>query len=79
VARESLELRRQTRSSRLDEASSLTVLGRILAERKAYAEAEALFTQAIAIRRERLGEDHPSVARTRGYLAALPQRGPNAK
>ena len=74
LARESLELRRRAGSRTLDEASSLTGLGRILADRKAYAEAEALLTQALDIRRERLGESHPAVVRTRGYLDALPRR-----
>jgi hypothetical protein len=56
----------------LGEAASLATLGRVLAARQRYGEAREALQRSIAIRIERLGEAHPTVARTRGYLDAIP-------
>jgi serine/threonine-protein kinase len=76
LARAALAERRRSGSRTLDEASFLATLGRTLADRKAYDEAAQALQLSLEIRRERLGETHPSVVRTRGYLEALPGRGP---
>jgi tetratricopeptide (TPR) repeat protein len=72
LAREALALNRAAGTRTLGEASSLAVLGRVLADRGELRAARESLAEALAIRRERLVETHPDVVRVRGYLEALP-------
>ncbi len=51
--------------------AALLVMGRIHQARGEYMEAERCLRQALAIRRDRLGADHPSTAWTKVTLAEL--------
>ena len=66
LLRTALAVRRRSGPRSLDEAGILAGLGRTLGDRKAYAEAAEVLTLAIEIRRERLGDKHPTVIRTQG-------------
>jgi serine/threonine-protein kinase len=72
--REALAAERQAGARTLAEASTLAGLGRTLGAQGRYPEAAAALTESVNIRRERLGNDHPDVVRTRGYLEALPRQ-----
>src|SRR5689334_17613367 len=52
-------------------ASSLASLGQVRYQAKDYAEAEALFSRAVALREKLLGAEHPNVAQTLNNLAAV--------
>jgi serine/threonine-protein kinase len=73
-AREALAFRRRGGSRTLDEAATLAGLGRILTDRRAFDEARAVLSASLDIRRERLGDRHPSTVRVRGFLAELEAR-----
>jgi eukaryotic-like serine/threonine-protein kinase len=75
ISREALALAAKSGGRTLSEASIFAGLGRILADRHAYQEAADMLTRSLDIRRERLGDEHPDVVRTRGYLEALPRTG----
>jgi hypothetical protein len=47
----------------LDSATAMITLGRILADRGSFADAERMIEQGLSIRRERLGPEHPNVKR----------------
>lgn len=71
LAREALEARAATHGRTLEIAASHIALGRILVDRGEYHDAGAHLREALEIRRERLGEDHPEVTRTRASLDEL--------
>ncbi len=75
AAREALVLDRGPGGNPLGEAASLSVLGRVLAAQQRYGEARESLQRAVDIRSERLGEAHPTVVRTRGYLEAISADG----
>ena len=58
----------------LESATAMIGLGRIMADRGRMEEAERLVGDGLAIRRERLGADHPEVKRTESEFAALHAR-----
>jgi eukaryotic-like serine/threonine-protein kinase len=55
----------------LDSATAMVTLGRILVDQGQVAEGERFMSGALAIRRERLGEEHPEVKRTTAELEKL--------
>jgi len=52
-------------------AAALSSLGRVLLARRRFSDAEQVLSEALSIRRELLGDDHPHVALSRKDLAAL--------
>lgn len=73
LARQSVETRARLGTG-LELAASQIVLGRVVADQRKYDEAVALFDAALAIRRERLGAEHPEVRRLEEERAALGAR-----
>ena len=68
-----LALDTESRASRpsLEAANAMIALSRILADRGRRPEAERYLRDGLAIRRERLGDQHPDVKRAEAELAAL--------
>jgi tetratricopeptide (TPR) repeat protein len=79
LLREALDAQRKMGERTLSEASTLAGLGRTLGAQGRYTEAAEALTESVSIRRERLGDDHPDVVRTRGYLEALPRQAGQRK
>jgi tetratricopeptide (TPR) repeat protein len=52
-----------------DVATNLTNIGQALTMQKRYAEAEAVYGEALSIKKESIGADHPEVALTMTFLA----------
>jgi hypothetical protein len=69
-----LDVQSGGREPTLEAATAKIGLGRILADRGRVAEAEPLLRDALAIRRERLGEQHPEVKRAAAELEQLQAR-----
>ncbi|MDP1570588.1 MAG: serine/threonine-protein kinase [Vicinamibacterales bacterium] len=71
LARQVLEHRTLVEAGGLEISSSLVVLGRVLRDQGRPAEAAQHLAEALAIRRERLGDGHPDVASLEKELAAV--------
>ena len=88
VARLAVDSLSRTHGSTLESASAMIGLGRILADRGRMSEAERLVSDGLALRRARLGEQHPDVKRAQSELDQLrarqakapgPARGPTPR
>ena len=71
LARAVIEQRTKVQAGGLEVSSSLVVLARVLRDQGKKAEAETTFEEALTIRRERLGAEHPDVIRLENELAEL--------
>jgi eukaryotic-like serine/threonine-protein kinase len=74
LARLALDMTTGTREPSLEAAAVMVTLSRILLDRGRSAEAEPLLREALAIRSERLGQEHPDVKRTAAELEQLQSR-----
>jgi serine/threonine-protein kinase len=74
TARDAVALGAQPPTDPLAQASTLATLATVLMDLERNAEAAELMQQAIDIRRERLGADHPDVVRITGQLEEIRSR-----